>query len=106
MKKLKTGGAKVKRGLVKTRKHHTPEFKAMVLERCVREGVAVTAADLGLRESMLYAWRKAAQVASSVSESERMQNAELARLRREVAALQEENGFLKKAAAYFAKVSK
>jgi transposase-like protein len=35
-----------------------------------------------------------------------MQNAELARLRREVTALQEENGFLKEAAAYLAKVSK
>jgi hypothetical protein len=53
MKKLKTGGTKVKRGLVKTRKHHTPKFKAMILERCTREGVAITAADLGLRESML-----------------------------------------------------
>ena len=41
-----------------------------------------------------------------MSESERVQGAEIARLKRAVSALEEENSFLKKAAAYFAKVPK
>ncbi len=60
MKKAKVGAPGVRQGVAKTRPRHTPELRARVLERCDRAGVAVTAADVGLRESMLYAWRKAA----------------------------------------------
>lgn len=60
MKKVKVGASGVRQGVAKTRQRHTPEFRTRVLERCDRKGVAVTAADVGLPESMLYAWRKAA----------------------------------------------
>ena len=39
-------------------------------------------------------------------EAQRLQQSELARLRRELARVEEENAFLKKAAAYFAKQPK
>ena len=91
---------------IRTRNQYTAEFKESALARCAREGVAVTARDLDLPESMLYAWRKKAEIFASVSESERVQGAEIARLKRAVSALEEENSFLKKAAAYFAKMPK
>lgn len=106
MKKIGVKGKTVRGAVVQTRNQYTAEFKASALARCTREGVTVTARDLDLPESMLYAWRKKAEVSASVSESERVQSAEIARLKRAVSALEEENSFLKKAAAYFAKVPK
>lgn len=89
-------------GKKQTRGRHTPEFKKLVIARMASEGVADTARDLGIAESQLYAWRKKATEASSVSEEQRLQLAELAKLKRDNARLQEELAFLKKAAAYFA----
>ena len=68
--------------------------------------MAVTARDLGLAESQLYAWRKQASGASSVTEDERLHLAEFAKLKRDKARLEEEVAFLKKAAAYFAQLPK
>ena len=82
------------------------EFKQQSLARCATEGVAVTARDLGLAESQLYAWRKQASDASSVTEDERLHLAEFAKLKRDKARLEEEVAFLKKAAAYFAQLPK
>jgi transposase len=106
MKKIGIKGKTVRGAGVQTRNQYTTEFKSNALARCIREGVSVTARDLDLPESMLYAWRKKAELSASVSESERVQGAEIARLKRAVSALEEENSFLKKAAAYFAKVPK
>lgn len=103
MKKTTAGKAATKEQERKqARGRHTPEFKKLVIARMASEGVAVTARDLGMPESQLYAWRKKATEASSVSEEQRLQSAELAKLKRDNARLQEELAFLKKAAAYFA----
>ncbi len=88
------------------RARYTPEFKQQSLARSATEGVAVTARDLGIAESQLYAWRKQASDASSVSEDQRLHQAEFAKLKRDKARLEEEVAFLKKAAAYFAQVPK
>lgn len=88
------------------RKRYSPEFKQQALARAAQDGVAVAARDLGLQESQLYAWRSKARLMGQTSEEQRLQQSEHARLKREVARLEEENAFLKKAAAYFAKQPK
>lgn len=40
-----------------TRQKYSPQFKNRALERALKDGVAQTAKDLNLPESMLYAWR-------------------------------------------------
>lgn len=63
--------------------------------------------ELGLEPAQLfYAWRSKAQQQGQNDEAQRLQQSELARLRRELARVEEENAFLKKAAAYFAKQPK
>lgn len=89
-----------------TRQKYSPQFKDQALERALKEGVAQTAKDLHLPESMLYAWRSKRQQGNASLEQQKLQQAELARLKREVNRLEEENSFLKKAAAYFAKDTK
>ena len=88
------------------RGRYTPEFKQQALARSATEGVAVTARDLGIAESQLYAWRKKDSDASSVAEDERLHMAEFAKLKRDKARLEDEVAFLKKAAAYFAQLPK
>jgi transposase len=55
---------------------------------------------------MLYSWRTRQRQSGQPLEQQKLQQAELARLKREVTRLEEENAFLKKAAAYFAKEPK
>ncbi len=55
---------------------------------------------------MLYGWRTKKRQGGDTLENQKLQQAEMSRLRRECARLAEENAFLKKAAAYFAKESK
>lgn len=88
------------------RKRHSPEFKQQALLRAVKDGVAVAARDLGVEPAQLYAWRAKAAQHDQVAEVQQLQQAELARLKREMVRLEEENAFLKKAAAYFAKLPK
>ncbi len=88
------------------RKKYSPQFKDQALERSDKEGVPQVAKDLGLAESLLYSWRKQRNQCGSSLENQKLQQAELARLKRENMRLAEENAFLKKAAAYFAKESK
>jgi transposase len=107
MKTKKVGsGSKATQAGRKPHERHSAEFKKQSLERAVLDGFAVTARDLGLAPSQLYSWRSQSLKASAVSEEERLQTAENARLRREVSRLEEELAFLKKAAAYFAKQPK
>nr|WP_058441265.1 transposase [Legionella brunensis] len=90
---------------VKTR--YSPQFKDQVSERVVKEGVPQVAKELGLTESLLYSWRTQKQRGGDRLENQKLQQAELSRLKRENENLAEENAFLKKAAAaYFAKESK
>lgn len=87
----------------KPRKKHSAEFKDRALEMASRVGVAQAARDLGIDSSMLYGWRSQRRSAGDSFERNKIDQAELARVKRENARLAEENAFLKKAAAYFAK---
>lgn len=97
---------KAKKDVKQTRNQYSPEFKKQALERAEKDGVAVAARDLNLKESQLYTWRQKQRLEGQTSEEQKLQHAELAKLKREVARLEEENAFLKKAAAYFAKQPK
>jgi transposase len=55
---------------------------------------------------MLYSWRAQKKQGGDSIENQKLQQAEVSRLKRKVSRLAEENAFLKKAAAYFAKESK
>jgi transposase len=88
------------------RKRFGAEFKQQALLRAVKDGIPAVARDLGLEPAQLYAWRAKAQQQGQDTEAQRLQQSETARLKREVARLEEENAFLKKAAAYFAKQPK
>lgn len=96
----KKAGAKAHRARFST------EFKQQALLRAVADGVPAVARELGLEPAQLYAWRSKAQQQGQSDEAQRLQQSELARLRRELARVEEENAFLKKAAAYFAKQPK
>jgi transposase len=88
------------------RNKYTPQFKEQALERADRDGIPKVAKDLGLAESMLYSWRSKRRQTGQPFEEQKLQQAEVARLKRENTRLEEEVTFLKKAAAYFAKLSK
>ena len=51
-------------------------------------------------------WRQKRRLEGLTTEKQKLQQSELARLKREVARREEETAFLKKAAAYFAKQPK
>ena len=96
----KTAGRKARRS------RFGAEFKQQALLRAVKDGVPAAAQEPGLAPAQLYAWRSKAQQQGQNDEAQRLQQSELARLRRELARVEEENAFLKKAAAYFAKQPK
>jgi transposase len=89
-----------------SRKKFSPEFKDQVLLRAEKDGVAQVAKDLGIHESMIYSWRSKKKIGGTSLENQKVQQMEMARLRRENERLTMECDFLKKAAAYFAKDSK
>jgi len=88
------------------RKKYTPEFKDQALELIKKDGVPKVAKDLALPEAMLYSWRSKRKRSGQAFENQKLQEAEMSRLKRENARLSEELEFLKKAAAYFAKETK
>ena len=88
------------------RKKYSPQFKDQALERVKVDGVAQAAKDLGLPELLLYSWRAKQRQTGDSLENAALQQAEMARLKRENKRLSDENDFLKKAAAYFAKAQK
>ena len=79
-----------------TRKRYSDEFKDQALKRAERDGVALVAQDLGIAETQIYAWRRKRQIEGTVTEAQRLKEAEVARLKRDLARLEEENTFLKK----------
>jgi transposase len=97
---------KAKKEANQIRNHYSPEFKKQALERAEKDGVAAAARDLGLKEGQLYAWRQKRRLEGLTTEEQKVQHAELARLKRDLSRLEEENAFLKKAAAYFARAPK
>ena len=66
-----------------SRKKYSPQFKDQALERSDKEGIPQVAKDLGLAESRLYSWRKQRNPCGSSLENQKLQQAELARLKRE-----------------------
>lgn len=87
------------------RQKYSPQFKDQAIERAAKDGVAQVAKDLGIAESMLYYWRSQKHKGGNTLENQKLQQAEMARLKREVSRLEEENAFLKKVATYFTKES-
>jgi transposase len=88
------------------RKKYSPQFKDQALQRAEKDGVRQAAHDLGIPEAMLYSWRTKSRQGGEPLEQQKLQQAELARLKRENHRLEEENSFLKKVATYFTKESK
>lgn len=90
----------------KTRKRHSKEFKLEAVKLAERIGVPQAAADLGIGESLLYRWRKAAATegADAFRGNGRLteRDEELRRLRHEVKTLKMEREILKKATSFFA----
>ena len=97
---------KTKKEVKQVRKVYSAEFKKQAIERAQKDGVPVTAQDLGVHESQLYAWRYKARLNSQTTEEQKLQLGDNAWLKRDVARLEDEVAFLKKAAAYFAKLPK
>ena len=90
------------------RRKFTNEFKLEAVKLVRQQGlkVAVVARDLGISETTLHNWLGREKVGLLDPESpERQELAELKRLRRENALLREEQEILKKATAFFAKLS-
>jgi len=90
----------------KTRQRYSPQFKDQAVERAIQAGVPQTARDLGIAEAMLYSWKAKRNQGGTPLEHQKLQQAEMMRLKREVDRLAEENAFLKKVAKYFTKESK
>jgi transposase len=88
------------------RQQYSPQFKDQALERAAKEGVARVAKELGVKESLIYYWRKQKSLSGTPIENQKLQQAEMAKLKRENDRLAEENAFLKKVATYFTKESK
>ena len=88
--------------------HCFSEIKGLnaYLERAEKVGVPQAAKDLEIAESLLYSWRAKRKQGGTPLEHQKLQQAELTRLKRENEHLQEENAFLKKVATYFTKESK
>jgi len=94
-----------------TRRRYPREFKIDAVRRVVEDGQPHThvARDLGISVSTLTGWKRAYlednEQAFPGNGRQKPDDADLARLRREVARLKRENEILKKAAAYFARES-
>lgn len=84
-----------KAGVKQIRQRYSDEFKEQALRRAEQEKGATVAKDLKLPASQLYAWRIKAQQRGQTSEEQRLQQAENAKLKGEVARLEEEVAFLK-----------
>src|SRR3546814_7963882 len=71
------------------RQRHSANFKEQAILRADKDGVAQTAKDLGLKPSQIYAWRQRKQLSGLTTDEQKLQQAEIARLRREVARSEE-----------------
>ena len=94
----------------KTRTRHSKEFKleAVRLTQEPERSVASVASELGVSESMLYRWRaQFGDVASGTpAKQESPEQAEIRRLRQELAQAREDVVILKKATTFFASQKK
>ena len=102
---MKTKNAGKTAGVVATsRRRHSEEFVKQALALAERQGMAAAARSLRLAPSLLYRWRTDARAEAEMTVEEKAEAIEMAKLRKQVSALSEELEFLKKAAAYFAKM--
>jgi transposase len=91
----------------RTRRRFTVEYKAEAVKRLEESGKGLqqVADELGVYANQLRGWRTEQRAAGSAEAVARQkaEAAELARLRREVRRLEQENEILKRAAAFFAR---
>ena len=85
------------------RVRRSEEFKSEALKLAETVGATVAARELGINTNQIYAWRAKQARSDSRSEHEDQLQAEIAKLKRELAQANEEVAILKKATAYFAK---
>ena len=89
------------------RRRFTAEYKAEAVKRLSESGKGLqeVADELGVHANQLRIWRNEQRAIGSAEALARQkaEAAELARLRREVKRLEQENEILKRAAAFFAK---
>jgi transposase-like protein len=89
------------------RRRFTAEYKSEAVKRLAESGKPLqeVAAALGIHANQLRGWRNEHLAAGSAEAVARQkaETAELARLRREVKRLEQENEILKRAAAFFAR---
>ncbi|CDT15077.1 IS3 element protein InsE [Vibrio coralliirubri] len=74
----------------KTRIKHSPEFNAKALKLAEKVGVAAAARQLSLNESQIYGWRKNSKKDTNTSQREQELEAEVAKLKRQLAEQSEE----------------
>ena len=89
------------------RRRFTAEYKGEAVKRLEESGkpLQAVADELGVHPNQLRGWRNERLAAGSAEAlaRQRAEAAELARLRREVRRLEQENEILKRAAAFFAR---
>ncbi len=83
-----------------------PEFRQEALLLATKVGVAEAAGKLGIQPNLIYTWRRQVGGDTETREACQAMQSENARLKRLLAEREEDVAILKKAAAYFAKVSK
>lgn len=94
---------------IRTYKTYTREFKVEAVRLSFESNKPVTqvARELGLRVNQIYKWRKTLEDkkgdAFTKKKEAKDKDAEIRRLKKALAATQEENEFLKKTALFFAK---
>ena len=87
---------------------YTAEFKAEAVKQVIERGhgVVEVSSRLGVSDKSLYLWvRQAKELQGAGSGEAALLKSEIARLKAELKRTSEERDILKKAAAYFAKVS-
>lgn len=82
------------------------EYKKDAVKLADTVGVKEAAEQLGVHTTQIYSWRNKFRIKESRTEAELRLMDENARLTRELAEKKQENEFLKKASAYFAKHQK
>lgn len=88
----------------KTRKRYTPEFKqeAIALWQASEKSAAAIEQDLGITNGMLYHWKKEMKKkAAAEADGSAAEQAEIKRLKKELALVKQERDILKKAVSIF-----
>lgn len=91
-----------------SRKKYTEEFKREAVRLATQRGnVAETARDLGIADNLLHRWKKRQETVKAGEAAfpgqGNSRDAEMARLKKELARVQMENAILKKAVGIFTK---